>query len=84
MRRYEYIHDSIDVWVQFEKQKPQIRAFAWKNKLYKITSLNLITKASNGTVPVHLFSVSNNKGAFKIRLDTDTLSWWLEEIYWED
>lgn len=84
MRRYEYIHEPVDIWIQFERKKPSIRAFAWKDRLYKITSQNLTTRAKKGNTPVHLFSVSNDKGAFKLRLDSDTLSWWLEEIYWEN
>ncbi|MBN1916124.1 hypothetical protein JW796_04005 [Candidatus Dojkabacteria bacterium] len=80
---YEKIHQKVDVQVIFLKDRPVVRSFIWKNSHYPISSVNLITRASKGQMPVFLFSVSNEKGAYELRFDTDNLAWWLEQIYYK-
>jgi hypothetical protein len=84
MNRYEPIHEQINTYVMTKNGQPIILAFQWKGCAYKITKNNLMTKAKKGNIPVYLFSVSNESGAYKLRFDTDTLHWWLEEILWEE
>lgn len=79
---YEYIHQPINTYIHAQKGKFFIKAFEWEGSTYKITHNNLIAKAKKGTIPVYLFAVSNETAAFKLRFDTDTLNWWLEEITW--
>lgn len=79
---YEKVHEKVNVDVHFTKEKPRIHAFIWKNKVHAVSSINLITRARKGQIPVFLFSVSNGNGAYELRFDTDTLQWWLEQIYW--
>lgn len=83
MYRYEHVHEPINIYFYTKNNKSYIRAFEWQNRIYKISRNNLITKALKGNKPVYLFSVSNDNGAYKLRFDTDSLAWWLEEIYWE-
>ncbi|MBD3280179.1 hypothetical protein GF389_01480 [Candidatus Dojkabacteria bacterium] len=84
MKRYEKVHEKINVLTLYKSQKTRIVGFRWQDRLYKIDGNNLITKAQKGTAPVYLFSVSNKKGAYQLRLETETLAWFLEEIIWED
>lgn len=84
MKRYEKIHAPVSTYVFSRAGQTKIKAFEWEGRIYHITNNNLITSALKGTIPVYLFSVSNNKGSYKLRFDSDTLKWWLEEVLWED
>jgi len=84
MQRYEKIHEPISTYVFTREGRTKVKAFEWKGRIYKVDQNNLTTKARKGTTPVYLFSVSNESGSYKLRFDTDTLNWWLEEILWED
>jgi len=84
MNRYEKIHKPISTYVFSRKGLTKIKAFEWDGRIYHITGNNLVTRARKGTIPIYLFSVSNDSGSYKLRFDTDTLSWWLEEILWKD
>ena len=84
MKRYEKVHEKINVLTIYKSGKTKIVGFRWEDDLYKITSNNLTTRAQKGTAPVYLFSISNSKGAYQLRFETDTLDWFLEEIIWED
>ena len=80
---YEKVHEKIKVRVDFKEQDPDIKGFVWKNKDYSVSRINLITRARKGQIPVFLFSVSNDAGAYELRFDTDTLQWFIEQVYWK-
>ncbi len=80
---YEKIHQKVEVQVTFLPTHPRIKGFIWKNRQYPVSKINLITRARKGQIPVFLFSVSNDKGAYELRFDTDTLGWFLETVYWK-
>ncbi len=77
------IHDKVEAQVYFLQHRPWIKSFIWKNTKYPVSSMNLVTRARKGQSPVFLFSVSNDKGAYDLRFDTDTLNWYLEKVYWK-
>jgi len=52
----------------------------WKNRIYKIDKIGLHYTFREGRVLYHIFSVSTKTLAMKLRFDTETLSWKLEEI----
>jgi len=82
---YEEVHEQISVTASFPlKGKPAITSFIWRGKTYKILDVHLVSKARKGRECVWLFNVSTRSSAFKIRLDTDTLTWYLEELSWEE
>lgn len=70
--------------MKYQSGKTEIVGFRWQDTLYRMTANNLITRAQKGTIPIYLFSVSNNSGAYQLRFETDTLDWFLEEIIWKD
>lgn len=80
---YDYIHEPITVIAEFRTPKPQVHRFTWQQREHVVKALNLVTKARKGRDLVWLFHVSTDTGAYKLRLDTDTLQWWLEELTWE-
>ena len=52
----------------------------WKNRIYKIDKIGLHYTFREGRALFHIFSVSTNTLAMKLKLDTETLNWKLEEI----
>jgi len=52
----------------------------WKNRIYKVDKIGLHYTFREGRVLFHIFSVSTKTLAMKLRLDTETLNWKLEEI----
>ena len=51
----------------------------WKNRVYKIEKVGLHYVFREGRVLYHMFSVSTSTMAMKLRFDTETLIWRLEE-----
>ncbi len=81
---YEEVHEQISVAVCFKKgTKPKITSFVWRENRYDVEEVHLVSRARKGRECVWIFNVSTKSSAFKIRLDTDTLSWYLEELTWE-
>lgn len=52
----------------------------WNGKVYMITKLGFHHKTKQGQTIQHIFSVSTDSMFFRLRLDTDTLYWYLEEV----
>ena len=52
----------------------------WKNRIYKIEKIGLHYTFREGRVLYHMFSVSTKTLCMKLRLDTETLNWKLEEV----
>ena len=46
--------------------------------------MHLLMKAGKGRETVWLFSVSTEAAAFKLRFDSDSLEWFLEEMVWDE
>lgn len=79
------MHAPIQVKAEFlEKGKPIIHSFIWEGKEYKVEQVDLVTRANKGDERVWLFNVSTKTSAFQLRLDTDNLRWYLEELTWEE
>lgn len=53
----------------------------WNSRTYKITKLGFHHKYKQGRTLMHVFSVTDGSTFFRIRFDTDTLDWVLEETY---
>jgi len=52
----------------------------WKNKVYKIEKVGFHHTFREGRVLYHIFSVITKTLFMKLKLDTETLNWRLEEI----
>lgn len=81
---YEKVHEQIQVSATFQKGKVLIHSFTWKDKQYDVEALHLPVHARRGRESVWMFYVSTAGGAYKLRFDTDTLFWWIEEVSWEE
>lgn len=52
----------------------------WKNRVHKIEKVSLHYTFREGRILYHMFSVSTKTLAMKLRFDTETLNWRLEEV----
>lgn len=78
----EQLHEKIDVLAVYNRlgEIVTIHKLKWQNRVYKITKQVYIYKRREGRNIHHVFHVSNATLHFKILFNTETLSWWLEEV----
>lgn len=71
----EYINEKVKVGMSdFPKW------VSWKNKVYKVEKVGLHHTFREGRVLYHIFSVVTETLFMRLKLDTETLNWKLEEI----
>jgi len=56
------------------------RQIFWDGQVIRIAKLGLHHTVREGRTLFHIFSVSSNNLFFRLKLDTETLFWTLEEI----
>ncbi|NTU73323.1 hypothetical protein HGB07_04105 [Candidatus Roizmanbacteria bacterium] len=79
----EIINEKVSVITLYDRIKGSVMPvkIKWQGRTYAITKLGYHHKVTEGRTLIHIFSVSNEETAFKLRLDTNTLHWTLLEIY---
>ncbi len=78
---YELINEPIQVFAEFTKKGPRPYLFKWKNRDYKIKTLNFVHTSKQGNKTLFHFSVSTDTNMYKITFDPTTLTWTLDEIH---
>jgi len=78
---YDPIFDPIDVVTTFTEKGPRPTQFIWKNQKYPIEKINFVYRSTQGDDNLVHFAASNEKGAYKLTLNTKKLTWTLDEIY---
>lgn len=53
----------------------------WHGREYSITTLGYHHKVHYGRTLMHIFHVTDGVTAFRLRFDSETLHWILEEVY---
>jgi hypothetical protein len=53
----------------------------WRGQVYRINTLDYHNKFWEGRTRIHVYSVANETMYFKLKLDSETLHWTLEEVY---
>lgn len=77
----EKINEKVSANLVYDKQKGVVypsRLF-WQGKIFEISKIGYHHLIREGRNTKHIFSVSNNSLFFKLALDTENLSWTLEE-----
>ena len=74
------IQEHIDVWVLFTKSGLQPISFFWHGRQIKVEKINLIHSAKSGANTFYYFSVSCEDNFYRLKFDTNKLSWTLEAI----
>ena len=52
----------------------------WQGRVYRITTIGFHHKVREGRTLFHVFAVACPTLAFRLRLNTETLQWLLEEV----
>lgn len=74
------IEEPINVWVLFKKNLIQPYSFSWHGREIKIEKINLMHTSKNGALLFYHFSVSSEGNFYRLKFDTNKLSWNLEAI----
>lgn len=74
------INEPVNVWVFFKQNLIQPFAFFWRNRQIKIDKINLVHTSKNGSNLFYHFSVSGGSNFYRLKFDSTSLKWFLEEI----
>lgn len=78
----EKVHEKIDV-VSISRQNRGIVEpirIQWKNKVYNIRKIGLAHPIHEGRTLCHIFEGTDGTTFFRLKHNTSTLQWFLEEI----
>lgn len=78
----EIINEKISVIMIFDRNNGTIipKKLKWQGRIYVIDKIGYHHKVREGKKLIHIFSVANKTLAFRLRFDTETLHWTLEEV----
>lgn len=78
----EPIHESVSVNLLSNhlKHTASPSSLYWRGRRYTLTQIGLHHTEREGRVLVHIFSATDGTTCFKLRFDTETLSWKLLEV----
>lgn len=71
--------DPIDILVSFSRNRVIPHHFRAGGRVYNIKQVNLVHASREGRTKVFTFSVSDDTNFWKLRFNTDDLSWRLIE-----
>ncbi len=74
------INDSVQVVVIFKAGVMEPRKFLWHGREYPVKSVNLTYSRFEGRAKVYYFAVSDSANFFKLRFNSDDLTWALVEV----
>lgn len=76
------INENIDVITIYKRLSGQTAPFKirWNNRSYLITKVGYHHKVRSGRTVYHIFHVCSDSLAFRLKHDSDTLEWILEEV----
>lgn len=77
----ELIGEKIDVVMVYNRQLGRVAPVRvrWHGRTFKISKIGLHHTVRQGTTLFHIFSVSDGTNFFRLKLDTTSLHWTLEE-----
>lgn len=78
----EIINERVSIIVSYDREKAVVmpRKMRWQGRDYVFTRLSYHHKIRMGRTLLHIFHVTDGATDFRLRLDTDTLHWTLEEV----
>lgn len=76
------LSESVSVQIVFDHRLHQAKPqqLFWNNKVYPVTQIGLRHCFREGRKLFHVFSLVSNNLFFRLRFDTENLSWTLEQI----
>jgi hypothetical protein len=78
----EKINEQVDCICIYKRVGGSVMPYKirWNGRIYKITKVGYHHKRRDGRYIYHIFSVATNTLFFKLKLDTETLHWYVEEV----
>jgi hypothetical protein len=79
----EIINEKVSVVSVYDRNSGKVMPckIKWQGRVYLVKKVGLHYPVREGRKLVHIFSVlTENNTSFKLRLDTETLHWILEEV----
>lgn len=79
----ENINERVSIITVYNREKGTVMPFKmrWQGREYVMKKLAYHHKIREGRTILHIFHVTDGTSDFKLRLNTETLIWTLEEIY---
>lgn len=79
----EVLHEKVSVISVYNSSNGTImpRKIQWHGREYTINKLGYHHKFREGRTLIHIFHVTDGMTAFRLRFDTESLHWTLEEVY---
>ncbi len=76
----EIINEKISVITIYDKKNVLPFRIKWQGRVYDISKIGFHHKIKEGTRLFHIFSVTDGNLDFRLKFDTETLHWILEEV----
>lgn len=76
----QQIKEPIKVLASFAPQKIQIHFFSWRERTYKVESMNLFHIGKDGDKKLYNFAVSADGNSYQLTFNPVTLEWELEDV----
>jgi hypothetical protein len=74
------IDENIRVGAAFDKRKVRPMWFLWRNRYYKVRTVNFTWKSNQGAARIHHYSVHDGNSAYELCFNSITLEWTLSKI----
>ena len=76
------IHEPISVVAIYDRVRNEVTPWRikWQGRVYTISKIGFHHTIHEGRILQHIFSVTDGNTAFKLKHDTETLHWTLEEV----
>lgn len=74
------IRESVKVLASFQPKSIRIYFFSWRNRTYKVDSMNMFHISKDADKHFYHFAVSSCDNTYELVFDPSGLSWQLEEI----
>lgn len=76
------INEPISVVAIYDRVRNDVTPWRikWQNRIYTISQIGYHHTVREGRSLLHIFSVTDGNTAFRLKHDTETLGWTLEEI----
>jgi len=79
----EKLNETIEVSVNFHRNKVVPTFFRWRGKTYRVDKVNMVHREGKGDDKIYYFSVSDKANFFRLAFFTRDLSWRIEELYFD-
>lgn len=76
----QLVHEPIKVLASFAENKIAIHFFNWRERIYKVKSVNMFHIEKDGTKKLYHFAVTVEGNSYELVYNPITLEWIVEEV----